>query len=299
MFTKCRLLSLIALLVLAGCARMTSYEIPPATDELRVLTFNILMGGTELGQPLSQTAKVITDSGANVAILQEQNGSAKRIARMLKWNVHVVSKSVAILSPYPLAERHVNGAAVEYAPGALAHVFGCHLEAYPYGPYDLRDDPALAPEVLIATATETRGHQIGPILKEMAPFIARGEPVYLGGDFNEPSHLDWCEAASAAGLHFARAVAWPTSTSVTTAGMTDAYRAICPDAVAHTGETWTPLPEANEVHDRIDKIYFSGMGVIPTGAQIVGEDTAHADIEVTPYPSDHRAVLATFKISVP
>jgi exodeoxyribonuclease-3 len=36
-----------------------------------------------------------------------------------------------------------------------------------------------------------------------------------------------------------------------------------------------------------------GRGVKVTSAQIVGERMDRADIVVTPYPSDHRAVVAS------
>lgn len=290
--------SLFLPLLFLSCARMpTPVDMPPAAA-LRVLTFNILKGGTELGQPLAQTAKVIEASGANVVILQEQDGAAKGLARLLRWHYHVVSKSVAVMSPYPLTAHYANGAAVEYAPGKRAHVFGCHLEAYPYGPYDLRDDTTLTADALVATAVETRAHQIGPILEAMAPHVDSGEPVFLGGDFNEPSHLDWTAATAAAGMHFGRAVAWPTSRAVCSAGLTDAYRAVHADPVVKPGETWTPLRDtADEVHDRIDQIYYAGEGIGLVEALVVGEATAHADVVVTPYPSDHRAVLAVFSLS--
>ena len=50
-------------------------------------------------------------------------------------------------------------------------------------------------------------------------------------------------------------------------------------------------------HDRIDFVYFKGKGLKVTDAKIVGESQKNADIVVTPYPSDHRAVVATFTLS--
>ena len=49
-------------------------------------------------------------------------------------------------------------------------------------------------------------------------------------------------------------------------------------------------------HDRIDFVYFKGKGVKLNGAKIVGENKENADIVVSPYPSDHRAVIATFTL---
>jgi hypothetical protein len=110
---------------------------------------------------------------------------------------------------------------------------------------------------------------------------------------NEPSHLDWTSAAATAGLHAIK-VAWPTSLATVNAGFRDSYREIHPNEVAFPGNTWTPMPGINEVHDRIDFVYSSGVGLTTTNSQLVGESAAKADIVATPYPSDHRAVVSTF-----
>jgi len=44
-------------------------------------------------------------------------------------------------------------------------------------------------------------------------------------------------------------------------------------------------------------VYFRGNGLQVTDAKIVGENEEKADIVVAPYPSDHRAVVATFTLS--
>ncbi len=74
-----------------------------------------------------------------------------------------------------------------------------------------------------------------------------------------------------------------------------------PDEVADPAETWTPGSQApwvpaDEVHDRIDLIYHQGFGVEVTDIAIVGESEAVADIVITRYPSDRRAVVATYDL---
>jgi len=44
-------------------------------------------------------------------------------------------------------------------------------------------------------------------------------------------------------------------------------------------------------------VYFKGRGVTVTDAKVIGENDENADIVVAPYPSDHRAVVATFTLS--
>ena len=105
----------------------------------------------------------------------------------------------------------------------------------------------------------------------MSSALASGNPVFLVGDFNEPSHLDWTQEAANQGLNFGMKVDWPTSHSVTNAGLTDAFRQVRPDEVLDRGETWTPGYPApnvdlNEVHDRIDFVYYKGTNTAPTSA---------------------------------
>ncbi|NBP88625.1 MAG: endonuclease/exonuclease/phosphatase, partial [Planctomycetia bacterium] len=42
--------------------------------------------------------------------------------------------------------------------------------------------------------------------------------------------------------------------------------------------------------------YFKGRGVTVTDAKVIGENDENAEIVVAPYPSDHRAVVATFTL---
>ncbi|HEV8607339.1 MAG TPA: endonuclease/exonuclease/phosphatase family protein [Tepidisphaeraceae bacterium] len=185
---------------------------------------------------------------------------------------------------------------MQVAPGKEAFVFDAHLSPYPYQPYDLRDHLITTEAQAITSANNARGSQINQVLSEAAPYISAGRAVFLTGDMNEPSHLDWTTAAATAGLHAIK-VAWPASTSTVNAGFRDSYRQFHPNEVAFPGNTWTPAPAANEVHDRIDFVYSSGPGVTTTNSQLLGESTVKADIVVTPYPSDHRAVVSTFTAS--
>ena len=50
---------------------------------LRVMSYNVLHGGTRRGQPLSQTAKVILAAGADIVGLQEIGGNARELADLL------------------------------------------------------------------------------------------------------------------------------------------------------------------------------------------------------------------------
>ena len=78
----------------------------------------------------------------------------------------------------------------------------------------------------------------------------------------------------------------------------DAYRATHPDEVANAGYTWEAIARPADVavhHDRIDYVFARGAGLAVEQAQIVGEKAPEADVVVTPWPSDHRAVVATVR----
>lgn len=95
------------------------------------------------------------------------------------------------------------------------------------------------------------------------------------------------------------AISYPASRAMLDAGFRDAFRTIHPDEVKSPGLTWTPTTnptDPKDHHYRIDFIYFKGRHVSVNNVQVVGESKNNADIVVSPYPSDHRAVVATFTL---
>ena len=87
---------------------------------------------------------------------------------------------------------------------------------------------------------------------------------------------------------------------MTKKGFLDAWRVFHPDEMKHPGYTWTPVTKPDDPkdhHDRIDFVYFRGQGVEVKNASVVGENKKKAEIVVSPYPSDHRAVVCTFALS--
>lgn len=261
-----------------------------------VLCYNIFVGGSGHARRLSETLNVIRSTEADIVLLQEARNTERWLAQQLGFDYFTISNSVAFLSRFPIVDAAYHGIEVAVPGQGPVWCFNVHLEAYPYGPYDLRDDPTLSEADLIRVARETRGQQIAPVLKQARVFMEADASVILAGDFNEPSHLDWTENAAAAGLHFGRAVQWPTSRATKAVGFSDLYRHFRPDEIADPGDTWTPTPELREVHDRIDRIYFSGTQLEALGVQIVGEQHPVTDRVVDPFPSDHRAVLGSFQV---
>ena len=283
-------------------------EKPGEESIVRVMTYNACRGGTYQGQPLSQSAKMIQMAQADIVGLQEIGENVPKLAKLLGWN-----HCGPFLTRYEIVEeikgisrRPSDGMKVKLPSGQEAYVFNLHLPHGPFQPYQLlgltagyRVYPKIDTEAeAIAGAKKTRGRFITRLFKRIAALSDKEAPIFVVGDFNEPSHLDWTEAAAKAGRHPMK-VEFPNSLTMAQAGFVDAYRTVYPDEMEKPGFTWTPLKKADDPeihHDRIDYVYYKGKGVKVTDAKVIGESKENADIVVSPYPSDHRAVVATFTL---
>ncbi len=304
----------IPILIVLTCAWTLAVS-PAIGAELRVMSFNIWVGGESGNQPLAQTAEVIRAARADVVGLQETHGSERNgrrndagieLAKLLGWHYFNQGGSPGILSRYPIVTntpaRH--GVAIRLPTGQRVWMFNVHFNHAPYQPYQLLGIPyANAPFIktadeAVAEANKARGGEVKRLLDDLKPALASGEPVFLTGDFNEPSHLDWTERAANA-QRCPLPVRWPATFSAVQAGMRDAFRTAHPDEIARPGWTWTPLTQPDDPkdrHDRIDFVFFAGKGALVTRCEVVGEAKDSADIVVTPFPSDHRAVVASVAI---
>ncbi len=263
-----------------------------AVTQLKVLSFNIWVNG---GLSLSNCIQVIRTSGADLIGLQECNATtASTIASALGFQVQPDGDS-SIVSRFPIVANLPTaggrGVTVLLSPGQRVHFFNCHLPAYPYGPYDLKNGRSTA--FVIDQEATTRLPALTNLLAGMAPFIAGTEPCFLTGDFNAPSHLDYTS------------LLWPTSLACAAGGLADSYAELhtanrkYPGAFAYNdpGITWTPktAQEPNGVFDRIDFVHYSrNDGAMPIAAVELDERNS-----VSPWPSDHRAVLTTFTLVPP
>lgn len=284
-------------------------------EELRVMTFNLWHGGDAGKQPLAQTMEVIRAAKADLVGLQETHGFEKegtrpdhgrKLAEMLGWHYFDQGERTGVLSRHPLVTNTPRrwGVTVRLPSGHAVRMFNAHLSHAPYQPYQLLKIPyANAPfittaEEAVREAGAARGGQMERLLAELQPALAEGGAVFLTGDFNEPSHEDWTARAAQAG-RCPLPVPYPTTLAVTGAGMRDAFRTMFPNEVTHGGHTWTPTtrPEdPKDRHDRIDFVFTGGVGVRVKRCEVAGEDGKFADIVVRPYPSDHRAVVATVEL---
>jgi hypothetical protein len=284
---------------------------PPTTVTLKVMSFNIFYGGDELNlqtrqfcrdaagcpETLEQVVAAIRVSGADVVGLNEATMNTELIADKLGWHA---SPRTQVISRYPIVDPPgANGAYVfvEPLPGRVVAVSDVHLPADPYGPYELRDGATL--EEVLQLENDLRLPDIQDELSGLPPLADRGIPVFLTGDFNSPSHLDWTQAVADQREDVPFPVQWPVSTALANAGFEDSFRVVHPNPVTKPGHTWTPgSPEGEkvEVHDRIDWVLSTGPAT-GTASSVVGETGPNTDIALDPWPSDHRAVVSTFDVT--
>ena len=287
------LTSLVMLLALSTAARAQTDE----AVELRVMIFNVWLGGEQVN--IGRVYDAVRAAHPDIVLFQEPEGQTRKFADALGFPY--ASERHHIISAYPLFDPSTSDADFAFAevrPGRFVAVADIHLTSDPYGPYAVRDGKTA--EEVLKLEQDTRMPEIGPYISVLGPLAASGVPVFIGGDFNAPSHLDWTAAAAAARPQLRFPLEWPVSKALADAGFRDSYREIHPDPVANPGITWTsgyPVPhrETNEMIDRIDQIYALGSSTT-VASQIVGESGGpDIDIGITPWPSDHHAVVATFK----
>ena len=283
------------------------------------MSYNIHRGGVVMRkQPLSQTAKVIQSAKADIVGIQEtrspRGDKLEELAKLLGWNHDMGS---CIVTRYEIVEHfkggkdYKGGIKVKIASNKHAYVFNLHLPSHPYQPYQLLgirpkwhkhkfDIEFIKTEAeAIKWAKKARGREVTKLLRQIRSISDKQAPVFVLGDFNEPSHLDWTARAAKAGRHPIK-VEYPHSLAMTQAGFADAYRTIYPDEMKNPGHTWSSFYKFDDPtthHDRIDFVYFKGKGIKLNEVKIVGENRKDADIVISPYPSDHRAVVADFRLT--
>ncbi len=265
---------------------------------LRVLSFNLWRGGIQVD--ISRAVEAIRLSGADIVGLQESEGRTAALAEALGWAhadpAHHLLSRHPIFSPGDAAAGYV---LVEVRPGGFVAVANLHLNSDPSGTAAAL--AGAAPADVIALERAARLVQVTPKLAILQRLAGEGLPVFLLGDFNAPSHLDWTAATVGARPQIRYPLDWPVSRAIADAGFVDSYRSVHRDPLARPGITWTPgypspRVKPEEPLDRIDFIYAAGPATA-TDSLLIGEAGGpEVEIAVTPWPSDHRAVLSTFHL---
>ena len=281
------------------------------------------------GSRLDEIVDVIRLSKADIVCVQE-DASGSQLLDQLGHGWHRVG---SIYSKFKMEALHeadwLHAARVQVNKDHKVVVVNCHWSPSDYGPFLIQEQlkenglpsdlERFERDILkrVDKTNAPRGYEA--TLKLLRPFIESGQDVVLAGDFNEPSHLDWTTSYKNQGkdrwvknstsitLRFE--IAWQGSQLLEEIGMHDAYRTYLPDEVNKPGNTWTP-PYPNgtkgrrdyddQVLDRIDRLYFIGESLDLLDAAVVGESDATCEIAFHGrWPSDHRAVVAEFRLRTP
>lgn len=214
--------------------------------------------------------------------------------------------------------------------GRKMAVYTAHLDYLNDAYYDVRGYdgstwkeipiPTSVDEVLERNVRSQRDDAIRLFIKQAAKDRADGYTVILGGDFNEPSHLDWTEATAHLYDHHGMVVPWTVTTLLDEAGFADAYRVRYPDVLSYPGFTYPSdnkaiapeklswAPKADE-RDRIDYIWYAPKrGLKVKDAIVFGPKSSIVRCQRMPeqskdrfieplgvWPTDHKGLLVTFE----
>ena len=272
--------------------------------QISVMTFNIENGGTQMD--FNKVVEAVNKSGADVVGIQEAWGHTTNLAKALHWKYvditqHIVSR-FPLWVPVNADHRYLF---IELSPGKVVAMANMHLPDEPYGP-DIIKQGALMSEV-VAKEKKVRLFFALSFANKLFALEKTGIPVFLTGDFNSPSHLDWIQSIVKIRPDHHYAMPWPVTRTLTQNGLTDSFRAIYPDPVKTPGYTWPagrPFlqhtydgfnPSAEDLPERLDFI-FSGNAHVIESHNIGEPGNTLADIFVSPWPSDHRAVVSRFMV---
>ena len=294
-------------LLVAGCSSGGSNDpsstegpgSPAATGEtlalgepmkLHVFEYNIEYGGDET------TDAVIKKIDADLVGVLESYNRLPEIAKNTGYPYYNVG--LQILSKYPILEPSgADGlyALIEVQPGYVVAFFNTHLDYVRWGPRLLAEGTSVAD--VIASENEVRASSMKILTPDMQKLADQGYPVFLTGDFNEPSSLDYTQETIGTREGITETVAWPVSETLFDIGMRDTYREIHPDPVAVPGLTWPSTSGRDIASDRIDYVYAGGPSTT-VDSQLIGEKHGpDVDRAFNPWTSDHRAVLSSFDVT--
>lgn len=252
------------------------------------------------------------------------------------------SSSTGIISKYPILNQIIIypdnssfGTIIKSyinVKGSMLAIYASHLDYTHYACYLPRgydgstwekiENPIIDPDTILSQNRKSkRLDAINAFILDAKHEIEKGNIVIIGGDFNEPSHLDWTEQTKYLWDHNGAVVEWEVSKALLENGFRDSYRECNPDVINYPGFTFpsdNPNAEISKLswapgtdeRDRIDFIYYYPSSNISLTESILvgpsksiyysqrkeehGKDIFLSPVE--PWPSDHKAVLSTFKI---
>ncbi|MBC9714558.1 endonuclease/exonuclease/phosphatase family protein [Streptomyces sp. TRM66268-LWL] len=240
-----------------------------STKTLKVLQFNIWLGGSRVEGGRAGIADTIVATQPDVVMLSESN--PERVANLLAdlaergltFYDNKNAADPAVISRYPIIEQQgftswskavidVDGTQIAAYSGHLKYTFYVNYLPRGYGggvpaPYETSEygwneipTGPITDVGLITRLNEASGRTAvtKTMLEDAAKERAKGRLVVLAGDFNEPSHRDWTGRTRNLFDHNGTVIEWSTTKAIEDAGFRDSYREIHPDPVRTPGFTW-------------------------------------------------------------
>lgn len=257
---------------------------------LSLMVFNVEYGGTK------HTDAVLADVHPDVVGVLESYNRMPEIAKAAGYPYYDLG--LQILSKYPILEpsqAHGLYAYIEVRPGQVVAMINTHLDYVHDGPNRLKHGVSVSK--VLATERQDRLSSIEKLLPSATGLLDQGWPVFLTGDLNEPSNLDWTKATASQHRGIGP-VAWPVSKAILATGMKDSFRVAHPDPVTVPGNTWGHVAgRKDSTPRRIDYAYVGGP-VRVDSSQVVGERGGPGvDLGYPHWTSDHRAVLSRLTVT--
>lgn len=337
-----------------ACRRAARAIYVPVQKKLRVLQYNTWNNGRMVANGAQAIIETIEQTQPDVLLLQEvrsQEFVDDVLAYFQQKGITYYGKSMnistAVISRYPFesirSSNELGAGSYAFAKARIRigdktlALYSVHLDwlylgyYYPRGfegnsnstpyakitPYDNADD------VLAINNKSRRPDEVKALIADATLEREADNWVIMGGDFNEPSYLDWQEDTRNIRNHNNLVINWPCSYMLAEAGLRDAYRTCYPDPVTHPGFTcnagnkWVDPSEYTWAYgvddrDRIDQTYYApAPGMALTRATIIGPKEDYYDRAIryektsdpilTPncvWASDHKAVLTEYMLSV-
>ncbi|MCQ1060203.1 endonuclease/exonuclease/phosphatase family protein [Photobacterium sp. DNB23_23_1] len=264
--------TLIALLVsgaLFGCNSSSDDIIEQEhVTQVNIVTANMwqsLMRNLEGTSDYHIALEEFRHADADILLLSEASGITARIAEQLGmyfWQGHDSYVTAGIVSKFPIikvyndtpSENDAMGGGVGVVVdinGREVTLWSNHLDYRNYVVYDARggDGQAWAARegcVPVSEADEidalnlmsSRPSQTQYMLDELAPANEQGKAIFIGGDFNESSGLDWTEETAYMFDHNGTVHDFMVHRMIRAEGYVDSYRELYPNPVTHPGLTW-------------------------------------------------------------
>ncbi|CAD5231507.1 unnamed protein product [Bursaphelenchus xylophilus] len=293
--------------------------------KFRFMSFNLWFNGHMVKDGLQKIAKHIKKVDPDVVALQEIQ-TVYELDELLDllgpdWNgaFRGGSRYVddAIISRHPLnftESFSLNaGLGIEILPSntSKVRVVSLHLDWHSMGNYATNNRLVTSIDQILAGESTppvfNRVDQVKQLLSH--PTFKRWNvestdiPVFIAGDFNSASHLDWAENRKEE--HGGWVVEWPTTKMIMDSGFLDSFRVVHPDPIAEPGDTWSLVEKHNwewnltipEPQDRIDFIFFKSPDLRVEDSYLYsGDEKANVRPNQfeNDYPSDHYAMVSDF-----